>query len=184
LDIDDDNLCMGGLTIGELKEKYGITRTDLLSYASPDPKKLLEAGIEFHYMSYYRKWNLQENYQYALRHTGFQPNPERTPGTYGNYCGLDDKIEPLHYYMKLIKFGLGRATVDAAIDIRSKNIAREEGVALVRKYDAEFPREPVMDVLEYINIDEEMFWVLVDGFRSPHLWKYDGGEWLLRYQVM
>ena len=40
----------------------------------------------------------------------------------------------LHYYCMLIKFGMGRATWDAAQEIRSDKITREEGIALVNEY--------------------------------------------------
>ena len=39
--------------------------------------------------------------------------------------------------MQVIKFGMGRATWDAAQEIRTNKITREEGVALVKKYDQE-----------------------------------------------
>ena len=40
-----------------------------------------------------------------------------------------------HYLTTLIKFGIGRATYDAAQEIRNNKITREEGVQLVRKFD-------------------------------------------------
>src|SRR5205823_11329872 len=45
----------------------------------------------------------------------------------------------LHYYTTYVKFGIGRATYDAAQEIRSGDITRPEGVALVRRFDGEFP---------------------------------------------
>ena len=39
----------------------------------------------------------------------------------------------------LLKFGFGRATSDAAHEIREGHISREEAVKLVKKYDEEFP---------------------------------------------
>ena len=77
-------------------------------------------------MSYYIKWVPQENFYYAKKHTMFEPNPPRTPGTYSRYSSFDDKIDFLHYYCMLIKFGMGRATWDAAQEIRSGKITREE----------------------------------------------------------
>ena len=37
-----------------------------------------------------------------------------------------------HYYTTLIKFGLGRATYDAAQEIRNGKITRDEGINLVK----------------------------------------------------
>jgi len=88
-----------------------------------------------------------------------------------------------HYYTTLIKFGIGRATYDAAQEIRNGKITREEGVHLVRKYDMEFPNKYFKEFLSYINITEECFFETVDRFRSNHLWENDAGEWRLKHTV-
>lgn len=184
IDINNENLFIGGVTIKELLGEHGLDKNDLLPYASVDRNACRKAGIEMHYMSYYKKWIPQENYYYAAEHTGFKPNVERTQGTYSKYSSIDDKTDPFHYFMTLIKFGIGRTTYDAAQEIRTGHITREEGVALVRRYDTEFPDKYFKEFLEYINITEEAFWKAVDGFRSPHLWKKDAnGVWELRHQV-
>ena len=95
----------------------------------------------------------------------------------------DDIMETPHYYMMFIKFGAGRATLDASIDIRSNNMTREEGIELVKKYDSEPPTRVLAEVLDYLDMEEGEFWETVDSFRSPHLWRYDNGEWVLRHQV-
>ena len=38
-------------------------------------------------------------------------------------------MEDLHYFMQYIKFGMGRATWDAAQEIRTNIITRDEGIA-------------------------------------------------------
>ena len=43
------------------------------------------------------------------------------------YNSIDDKMDPLHYHTLFIKFGIGRATYDAAQEIRNGKITREEG---------------------------------------------------------
>ncbi len=183
VDIDDDNLKFGGVTIKELREKHGIKRSDLLSYASISEEEMAKTGIEMHYMSYYKRWIQQENYYYAADHLNFEVNTERTQGTYSKYQGLDDKMEPFHFYMYMIKFGLGRASWDAAAEIRTGHITRDEGIRLVRRYDTEFPDRYFDDFLDYTDIDREAFWATVNRFRSPHLWKYQGGQWHLRHQI-
>jgi len=183
VDIDNPDLYIGGVTIRELKEKYGLTRTDLLPYASNKSEDLRKAGVEFHYLSYYKKWIPLDNYNYAKKHTGFSPDTERTQGSYGDYSGIDDKMEPFHFYMAMIKFGMGRVVWDAAQEIRTKKITRQAGVEMVRRYNTEFPSRFLADFLEYITLDEELFHKIADSFRSPHLWKNENGKWLLRHPV-
>ena len=183
VDIDDPKLMLGGVTIRELKDRHGVTRADLQPYGSIKAQDIREAGIEFKYFSYFQKWVPQDNYYYAMEHSKFNPNTERSQGSYSKYSSIDDKIDPFHYYMTLIKFGMGRATDDAAQEIRTGKITREEGVALVRRYDTEFPDRFFKEFLEYIELSEEEFFQVVDSFRSPHLWKKENGEWKLRHQV-
>ena len=60
---------------------------------------------------------------------------------------------------------------------------REEGVALVRRYDGEFPSKYFEEFLDYLSIDEEHFGKVIDWYRQPHLWERQDGVWKLRYQV-
>ena len=183
VDIDNPDLKLAGVTIRELKEKHGLARADLQPYASIKAEDIRDSGIEFKYFSYYRKWVPQDNYYYAMEHSKFNPNTERSQGSYSKYSSIDDKIDPFHYYLCLIKFGMGRATTDAAQEIRTGKITRGEGVALVRRYDTEFPSRFFDCFLEYTGLSEKEFWKTVDSFRSPHLWKKEDGEWKLRHQV-
>ncbi len=121
---------------------------------------------------------------YAQKHTGFTANEEgRSEGTYSKYASLDDKTDGFHFYLAFIKFGIGRATSDAAHEIRDGHITREEGAALVRRYDGEFPQKYFKDFLDYLDIDEKHFWEVVDSWRPPHLWEKVNGEWKLKHQV-
>ena len=88
-----DELMIGGVPLSELREKYGLTDIDL--YLPADPDHLDHWGIEVHYLGYYLKWKPQESYYYAVEHGGFEPSPERTPGTYSKYNSIDDQIDSL-----------------------------------------------------------------------------------------
>ena len=54
---------------------------------------------------------------------------------------MDDKLAGYHNYFAWLKFGHGRATSDAAHEVRDGHITREEAVALVKKYDGELPKK-------------------------------------------
>ena len=133
-----------------------------------------------HWFSYYKKWIPQENYYYASENTGFKANKIRSEGTYSKYASLDDKTDGFHFYMAYIKFGLGRATSDAAHEIREKHITRDEAKVLIKKYDGEFPIKYYKEFLNYIQVNEEKFNEIIDSFRSPHLWEKRGNRWQLK----
>jgi N-acetyl sugar amidotransferase len=175
---------LGGVSVKELTEKYDLRLNELMCFLPADSSELGETNIEVHYLGYYIKWIPQEIYYYAVEHTGFKARPFRTQGTYSKYNSIDDKIDDLHYYTTFIKFGIGRATYDASQEIRNSHLTREEGVRLVKKFDGEFPDRYFNEIMEYLDIDGDFFRTeLSNRFRSPHLWKYENGEWKLRHTV-
>jgi len=182
-DIDLSKIFLGGVSAEDLIKEYNITLAELQPYLPGDKNRMKEVGTVVHYLGYYLKWDPQECYYYASEHTDFRANDERTEGSYSKYSSIDDRIDPLHYYTTLIKFGIGRATYDVCQEIRNKKINREEGVALVKKYDSEFPEKYFKQMLEYMDITEDKFREVIDSARSPHLWKYSDGEWNLRHAV-
>ncbi|OFY20046.1 MAG: LPS biosynthesis protein [Bacteroidetes bacterium GWF2_29_10] len=179
-----DEIYLGGLSVKEIKEKYNLSNADFMSFLPATEAELKDKEIEVRYLGYYLKWIPQEAYYYAVENTGFKARPFRTQGTYSKYNSIDDKIDDLHYYTTFIKFGIGRATYDASQEIRNKHLTREEGQALVRKFDGEFPDKYFNEVMNYIEMTPEKFTELADKFRSPHLWgKDDNGNWKLRHTV-
>lgn len=180
---DISNIFLGGVSVNRLISEYGLILSDLEPYFPADIEELEKAQIDVRYLGYYLKWTPQENYYYAVEHTGFEANPERTEGTFSKYNSLDDKIDGLHYWTTYIKFGLGRASYEASQEIRNHHLTREEGVALVHRFDEEFPKKYFKEILKYINMSEERFFELADKFRSPHLWENVNGNWKLRYKV-
>lgn len=180
---DVGSMYLGGLPVQELAERHQIDAKDLNPYLPVDGDRMRAVGTQVHYLGYYLRWDPQECFYYAAENTGFQPNEERTEGSYSKYSSIDDRIDPLHYYTTFIKFGVGRATYDAAQEIRNHKITREEGAALVKRYDAEFPAKYFKEILAYMGITEARFWEVIDQARSPHLWKFEAGEWHLRHTV-
>ncbi len=182
-DVRNEEIYLSGYKIKDLKKKFNIKKNDLEIYKSPTLRELKNKKIEVHYMSYYRYWSQQENFYYASKYSNFQTANERTPGTYTKSNGLDDKLEAFHYYMTMIKFGMGRATVDASQEIRDNKITREEGINLVNKYDLEFPEKYFDDFLNYTSINAETFYKTVDSYRSEHLWIKKSNYWELRNKL-
>ena len=162
---------------------HGLSEVDLHPFKVPRFEDIMANNTEIHYFSYYHFWDPQENFYYCTENTGFTPNPERSEGTYSKYASLDDKIDGFHYYLAYIKFGIGRATSDTAHEIRDGKITREEGVALVEKYDGEFPSKYYELFLEYADITEQEFHDVIDSWRSDHLWAKENGKWKLKHSV-
>ena len=194
------NLMLGGVQIKDLINNFGLKKSDLRSYIPENRDIFKDFKIDFHYLGYYLRWHPQSCYYYSVENANFEASPERTSGTYSKYNSIDDKVDDLHYYTTFIKFGIGRATYDAAQEIRSGDINREEGIALVNKFDGEYPRRFLKELLKYLSInkkefpiaskmfetpimDENYFNDLCDNFRSPHLWYFENNKWKLRKKI-
>lgn len=178
-----DDIIDYGLKNTDYLTKDDFDETDLILYRPPKTEDLVRAGVSMYWYSYFHKWVPQENYYYSAENTGFQANPERSEGTYSKYASLDDKLDGFHYYLGFIKFGIGRTTSDTAHEIRDGHLTREEGVALVRRYDGEFPKKYFKEFLDYVGIDERHCFEVIDSFRQPHLWDKVNGVWKLKHQV-
>ncbi len=180
-----DKIYLAGLTVKQLKEEHNLTDKDLNLFMPPTIDEVTKSAIEVHYLGYYLKWTPQEVYYYATENTGFKARPFRTQGTYSKYNSIDDKIDDLHFYTTFIKFGIGRTTYDASQEIRNKHITREEGVALVKRFDGEFPDRYFNDLMSFLEIEPDYFKnELTDRFRSPHLWKKNSvNNWDLKHKV-
>lgn len=163
--------------------EHGVSLADLYPFMAPRYEDIVKNKTEIHFLGYYKFWDPQENYYYCREQTGFTPNTERSEGTYSKYASLDDQIDGFHYYLSYIKFGIGRTTSDAAHEIRDGKITREEGVALVKRYDHEFPRKYYKEFLEFCSITDAEVHEVIDSWRSDHLWYQEGGEWKLRHAV-
>ena len=182
------DIFISGLNYDELKSKFNLSESDLEPYL-PIHETKIKNKIEVHYLGFYLEWHPQECYYYAVKNSNFEPSPERTLGTYSKYSSIDDKMDDLHFYTTFIKFGIGRATYDSSQEVRCGDINREEAIALVKKYDGEYPERFISELFEYLsikkndfkkqyklfeqpNIDRKYFELLTDTFRSPHIWKW------------
>ena len=170
-----DNLLQAGLK-RNIFTKDEIRSSSFDMYSPPSEEDLKRVGTEMHWMSYYQRWTPQWNYYYAVENCGFEANDDRSEGTYQKYGSIDDKLDGFHWWMAYMKFGICRTTYDAAHEIRDGHINREEAVALVHKYDGEFPAKYWKDFLDYLDITEKEFWYVADKYRSKHVWTPSGAK--------
>ena len=140
--------------------------------------------LEHHWYGYFVEWKPQDNFYYCAENTGFRANPEgRSEATYSKYASLDDSTDGFHYYFGLLKFGVGRATSDAAHEVREGLIDRDEAISLVRRFELEFPSRNFDFFLDYVGLNREQFDVLAGKFRAEHLWEFERDGWALKFPI-
>jgi N-acetyl sugar amidotransferase len=114
--------------------------------------------------SLFEDWDPEPHAKLAKEKCGMEMLVGGSIGTFTNYSQLDDIMQDLHAYLMFIKFGFGRCTSDASIEIRRGRLSRAEGIKLVNKLDGQFPVEYEDAYLDYFEMTKEEFWAVIDSF--------------------
>jgi N-acetyl sugar amidotransferase len=151
----------------------GATQQDLIAYTYPSDEELKNVGVVGIFLGYYFKWDARVQVE-LMKQYGFSVKEDGpVEGTYTNYENLDDALVSIHDYLKFVKFGFGRATDHACLDIRNGRIRREEAVELVKKYDGQLFLHVVEDFINFFRITEEDFFRVIDSFANKALFVTD-----------
>lgn len=151
----------------------GITKEDLIPYIYPKDEDLKRVGVTGLFLGYYFKWDARQQLEIDKEH-GFSVKEDGPiEGTYTNFENLDEATVGLHDYLKFTKYGLGRATDHACLDIRNKRITRAEGVELVRKYDGKYPYYAVKNFIEYTGLTKQEIDDIIDQFTNKQIFEFD-----------
>lgn len=159
-----------------IAKTYGVPFEALRFYDFPDGFE--ESSIKAIFMSHYFYWDSEEHLKIAKKF-GFKTLDRNREGTYRNYVGIDEKINRIHQYMKVLKFGYGRATDHACEDIRNGRITREKAKELVRLYDTnELSDYYVNDFINYLGYTKKKFRSILEKYRNRKIWKKTkDGKW-------
>jgi N-acetyl sugar amidotransferase len=180
----------GGLLGNRIEDMLGvegINERDLIPYRYPSDEELREVGTTAIFLGYYQRWDARKQLESVMR-IGFKVNDTvadigdvpHQEGTYTNYENLDGKFVGMHDYLKFLKFGFGRATDHASIDIRNERISREEAVELVRTYEGKVPRRYLDEFLEFCGISEDELYMTLDAFTNKALFVTDENGRIVR----
>jgi len=165
----------GGLLGNRISDMIGVdglTQKDLSLYTYVEDEDIHRVGVTGLFLGYYFKWDLREVLTKAQEH-GFTVQDRAVETTYENFENLDCYSNHLHDYLKYVKYGFGRATDNACLDIRLGYISREEGVRLVNKYDGIPPKKAIKEYLEYTGFTQKEFDKIVDSYTNKRIFKRD-----------
>ena len=82
-----------------------------------------------------------------------------------------------------LKFGFGRATQDAGIDIRRGSMTREQAIELVKLYDNQLPEEYILNYLNYYDMTREQFDEVIDKWANIDLFEKKDGIWMPIFEI-
>ena len=163
----------------EVMLQHGIERKFLNPYIYPTDDEIKRVGVTGIFLGYFIRWNIQEQLK-KVRELGFSVHDGPTEGTFTNYENLDNKIQGIHDYFKWLKFGYGRAADSGSIQIRLKQISREDGIRLVKQHEGKLPEKFLDEFLDQWEMGREEFLDICDKFTNKELFKKDENGILLR----
>lgn len=176
---DRNEITMRGFSPSDfIEETEGLTKKDLLWTEYPSDEDIRRVGVRGVFMGIYVYWDGNKHTKEISMKYGFKQNPEPFERTYRLTSNVDDIHENgIKDYMKFVKFGYGRVTDHASKDIRLGAMTRQEGIEMVKKYDAAFPYKSFEFFLNMTGMSKEEFWEIADTFRDPRVWWIKNREW-------
>lgn len=160
-----------------------VSEGDLAFWRFPTDEQVKSHDLAFTHWSYYEAWDSYRNYVVAKEHCGLREKDEGTAGTFTNFAQNDQALYALHAYLMYLKFGFGRATQDAGIEIRRGAMTREQALNLVMAYDNQYPHEYIDLYLEYYEMTKEEFDAVLDKYADKDLFEKLDGIWQPKFTV-
>ena len=111
---------------------------------------------------------------------GFSPADRPIETTYEDFENLDCYSNHLHDYLKYVKYGFGRATDNACLDIRLGYISRDEAARLVNKYDGRLPTKAIKKYLDYTGFSQQEFDTVVDSYTNKRIFERNANGRFIR----
>jgi hypothetical protein len=165
------------IVFDRIRADSDISEADLSFFKFPTDEEVNEIGLSFTHWSYFESWDSYRNYVVAKEHCGLIEKEEGSIDTFTNFSQNDQALYTLHAYLMYLKFGFGRATQDAGIEIRRGSMTRDQALNLVKLYDNSYPFELIDTFLKYYKMTKEEFDAVLDSYANKDLFEKIDGIW-------
>jgi len=165
-------------------DQINFNKSELYWFNLPTQESVDEKNIQMAKWSYFEPWDPYRNYLIAKEHCGLKETEDNNSGTFTNFAQNDQALYSLHAYMMYLKFGFGRATQDAGIEIRRGAMTRDQALNLVRMYDGQYPSEFIDTYLDYYRMTIEEFNTVLDRWVNKELFKKVDGYWEPTFTIL
>ena len=173
----------GGYFLDKIKPqdmiKHGFELNDIQPYLYPSDEEINQVGITGIFLGSYIKWDIFKQLE-IVKTIGFQENDEPKEGTFNKWENLDVYFTVFHDYFKFLKYGFGRATDHASIEIMHGRISREQGLKLVKQYEGKIPRKYLKKFLEFADMSMDDFIGICNEFTNKEIFKVDENQNVVR----
>lgn len=163
-------------------KKANLTKAEAYWFTMPTKKELEKINLVVTHYGFYENWDPYRNYEFAKKYCGLQENSELNEGSYTNFAQTDQKIYLLHVYFMYLKFGFGRTTQDAGIDVRRGAMSRDQAVQLVKMYDNIYPEHLFEEYCEYYQMNMKDFLENIDKWANKNLFEKKN-HWVPKFEI-
>jgi hypothetical protein len=170
---------MRGYEPQDLVGKGGIEEKHLAPYVYPSDADIARTEVRGIYLSNFIAWNAKAQAEQMIKAWNFGPVTFEKERTFNLHSKIEDHANDVHDYLKYVKFGYGRATDDASMEIRHGRLSRPEGRRLIARYDANVPTT-LGFYCDFLGISVGQFHDLIARMRDPKIWEKKGSEWVAR----
>ena len=168
---------MRGYEPEDIIGKNGITVNDVAPYIYPTDEEIEKTEVRGIYLSNFINWDAKAQSEKMIKEWNFSPVSYKRDRTFNLYSKIEDHANDVHDYLKYLKFGYGRTTDDASMEIRHGRMSREQGMELVKEYDHREPSS-LESYCDFLNIKKDRFYELVEDQRDSMIWqKNSSGLW-------
>ena len=150
-------------------KKAKLSEQELYWFKMPSKKELEKLKLVVTHYGFYENWDPYRNYEVAKKYCGLKENKELNEGSYTNFAQTDQKIYQLHVYFMYLKYGFGRTTQDACIDVRRGAMTRDQAVQLVKMYDNIYPQHLFEEYCDYYKMSMREFLDNIDKWANKNL---------------
>ncbi len=168
---------MRGYEPHDLVGKGGITVQDIAPYIYPSDEDIAKVDVRGIYLSNFVYWDATRQAEHMMKTWDFAPITYERERSFNLHSKIEDHANDVHDYLKYLKFGYGRATDDASMEIRHGRMTREEGMAMVKRYD---DREPstLQTYCDFLDITKQKFSDWIEPMCDESLWQKNAdGLW-------
>ncbi|MBM22962.1 MAG: legionaminic acid biosynthesis protein PtmG [Gammaproteobacteria bacterium] len=166
----------------QVLKKVNLPASQLFMFNFPKVEDC-EGKVLTHW-SYYEPWDSYRNYLIAKEHCGLIEPEETNTGTFTNFAQNDQALYALHAYLMYLKFGFGRGTQDAGIEIRRGAMTRDQAINLVKLYDNNYPENFLDLYLDYYEMNAQEFNKVIDKWANKDLFEKKKGRWMPKFEII
>ena len=162
-------------------KKLKIIESKKYFFKFPDDNEI--KNLKITHWSYFENWDPYRNYIVAKTHCGFNEKKTLNEGTFTNFAQNDQALYSLHTYLMYLKFGFGRATQDAGIEIRRGAMTRQQALNLVRLYDNFYPKVYEEFYLDYFKLSKKEFYKIINKWINKKIFNGSQENLQLKFNI-